>query len=227
MTLPFRPLAVCALLALTLSALPARADEEPKWERKEFECKRPEKGCRIPTCCEYGFGVWTREKEGTSVKEVKAVGEVDASPETVFNFVTNYENQKGNLPYVTDQKVFSRTDTEVVFWTTADFPLVSARDWVLKSTFKKNFDGGKYQASWAPIDLKEAPAPKDGIVRLKINEGSWTLEPLDGGKRTKATYYLFTDPGGSIPGFIANKANTQALPDLFEAVRSHCEKKKE
>jgi len=45
------------------------------------------------------------------------------------------------------------------------------------------------------------------------------MEPLDGGKRTRATYALFTDPGGSIPSFIANKANTTALPDLFAAVR--------
>ena len=65
----------------------------------------------------------------------------------------------------------------------------------------------------------EGPAESDKAVRLKVNDGSWTLEPLDGGKRTRATYYLYTDPGGSIPSWIANKANTMALPDLFEAIR--------
>lgn len=218
------PAAALAALALALPSL-VRADDEPKWERKEFECARPERGCRIPTCCQYGFGVYTREKAGASVKEVKAVGEIDAPPERVFNYVTDYEHQVGNLPYVVDQKVFSRTDAEVVFWAQADFPLVSARDWVVKSQLARNFEGGKFRASWEIADVKEAPPPKDGVVRLKINKGSWTLEPLDGGARTRGTYYLFTDPGGSIPSFIANKANTQALPDLFAAVRKGCEKK--
>ena len=212
------------LLLAALLSLSARADE-PKWEKKEFECQRPEKGCRIPTCCQYGFGVWTREKEGSDIKEVRAVGEVDAPPEKVFSVISDYEHQKGNMPYVEDQKVFSRTDDAVVFWTVADFPMVSRRDWVLKSKLEKNLPGGVYRASWEPVTIPDAPPPKEGVVRLKVNTGSWTLEPLDGGKRTKATYYLFTDPGGSIPSFLANKANTTALPDLIAAVRKRSEGK--
>ena len=216
---------VAALLAWGLGALAALAGDEPRWEKKEFDCARPEKGCHIQSCCQYGLGVWTREKPGTEVREVRAVGEIDAPPARVFEIVTDYEHQKGNLPYVEDQKVFARSDSEVVFWTVADFPMVSRRDWVLKSRFEKNFDTGKYRASWAPFEVKDAPPPGDGVIRLKINTGSWTLEPLDGGARTRGTYYLFTDPGGSIPSFIANKANTKALPDLFEAVRKRAEAK--
>ena len=217
--------AAASLAALLVAGLAAAADGEPRWEKKEFECIRPEKGCHITTCCQYGFGVWTREKPGVDVREVKAVGEIDAPPAKVFDIVTDYEHQKGNLPYVEDQKVFARTESEVVFWTVADFPMVSRRDWVLKSKLEKNFEGGKYRASWEPFEVKEAPPPSEGVIRLKVNTGSWTLEPLDGGARTRGTYYLFTDPGGSIPSFIANKANTKALPDLFEAVRKRAEAK--
>ena len=63
------------------------------------------------------------------------------------------------------------------------------------------------------------------VIRLKVNTGSWTMEPIDGGKRTLATYQLLTDPGGSIPTFIANKANTKALPELFSRVRKRAEAK--
>ena len=211
---------LCFALAAALLAAPVARADEGKWERKEFTCKLPEKGCYITGCCQdIDFSLATREKEGTPIKEVKAVGDVDAPPARVFEVVTNYEHQAGNMPYVKDQKVFSRTDNEVIFWTVADFPMVSMRDWVLKAVFEKNFDGGKYRASWSPTESKEAPPPADGVVRLTVNTGSWTMEPLDGGKRTRATYALFTDPGGSIPSFIANKANTTALPDLFAAVR--------
>ena len=52
-------------------------------------------------------------------------------------------------------------------------------------------------------------------MRLTRISGSWTLEPLEGGKRTRAVYRLLTDPGGSIPGLMADRANTSALPRLF------------
>src|SRR5207248_1626668 len=67
---------------------------------------------------------------------------------------------------------------------------------------------------------------KAGVdVRLKVNTGSWTFEPLGSGKRSLAIYQLLTDPGGSIPKFMANRANTTALPELFARVRKRAEGK--
>jgi hypothetical protein len=211
-----------ATLALGLAASPVARAEEGKWERKEFLCKAPEKGCHILSCCtDVDFSLSTREKEGSSIKEVRAIADVDATPAKVFAFVTDYEHQTGNMPYVKEQAVYKRTENEVLFWTVADFPMVSMRDWVLRAKLERNFEGGKYRVSWEVADLKEAPPVKDGVVRIKVNTGSYTMEPLDGGKRTRVVYALFTDPGGSIPSFIANKANTTALPDLFAAIRKH------
>jgi hypothetical protein len=211
------------LLVIAALSLAAHA-EDPRWEEKEFDCTRPD-NCDSAHCCQYGLAVHTREKAGAEVKEVKAVGQVDAPPEKVFQAVTDYEHQVGNLPYVQDQAVFSRTDKEVTLWAVADFPMVSRRDWVIKSKLEKNLPGGVYRASWEPAVVKDVPQPEDGVVRLKVITGSWTLEPIDGGKRTLATYQLLTDPGGSIPKFIANKANTTALPELFARVRKRAERK--
>ncbi|MCA1829116.1 MAG: hypothetical protein LC689_19505 [Myxococcales bacterium] len=208
-----------ALLLLVLLAAADRA-----WEQKEFDCERP-KSCDDGRCCEYGLAVFTREKAGVDVKEVKAVGQVDAPPSRVFEVVTDYEHQVGNMPYVQDQAVFSRTEKDVTFWAIADFPLVSRRDWIVKSRLEKDLPGGAYRAAWEPTHVEGAPAPEDGVIRLRVNSGSWTMEPIDGGKRTLATYQLLTDPGGSIPTFVANKANTKALPELFARVRKRAEAK--
>jgi hypothetical protein len=193
----------------------------PSWERKAFDCERP-RSCDDGACCEYGLAVFTREKPGVDVKEVKAVGQVDASPERVFEVVTDYEHQVGNMPYVQDQAVFSRTEKDVTFWAVADFPLVSRRDWIVRSRLEKDLPGGVYRAAWEPAQVEGAPAA-DGVVRIKVNSGSWTMEPIDGGRRTLATYQLLTDPGGSIPTFVANRANTKALPELFARVRRRAE----
>lgn len=206
---------------LFLLSLAAPADE-PQWEQKEFDCQEP-KSCAQASCCHYGLAVSTREKPGAQVKEVKAVGQVDAPPEKVFAVVTDYEHQVGHMPYVQDQAVFSRTESQVVFWAIADFPLVSRRDWIVKSFLEKNLQGGVWRASWQPSAVADVPPPEHGVVRLEVNTGSWTMQPIDGGKRTLATYQLLTDPGGSIPKFIANRANTTALPELFARVRKRAE----
>ena len=211
------------LVLLAALSLAAHADD-PQWEQKDFDCTRPG-GCDAQQCCQYGFAVYTREKPGDDIKEVKAVGQVDAPPEKVFGIVSDYEHQVGNMPYIQDQAVFSRTAGEVVFWAVADFPMVSRRDWVLKSKLEKNLPGGVCRVSWQPTVVPDVPPPEEGVVRLKVNTGSWTFAPLDGGTRTLATYQLLTDPGGSIPRFIANKANTTALPELFARVRKRAEAK--
>ena len=211
------------LVLLAALSLAAHADD-PLWEQQDFDCKRPD-GCDAQQCCQYGFAVFTRERPGDDIKEVKAVGQIDAPPEKVFGIVSDYEHQVGNMPYVADQAVLSRTGSEVVVWAVADFPLVSKRDWVVKSKLEKNLPGGVYRLSWQPAVVANVPPPEQGVVRLQVNTGSWKLEPLDGGKRTLATYQLLTDPGGSIPRFIANKANTTALPELFARVRRRSEAK--
>ena len=111
-----------------------------------------------------------------------------------------------------------------MFWAVADSPMISQRDWLLRSKLERNLPGGVWRASWEAASDVGAPPPERGVVRLTRISGSWTpLEPLEGGRRTRAVCRLLTDPDGSIPGFIANRANTSALPRLFAQVRKHAE----
>jgi hypothetical protein len=56
------------------------------------------------------------------------------------------------------------------------------------------------------------------VLRVKICEGGWLLEP-DGENKTRATYSIYTDSGGAIPAFIANKVSEIGIRKLFAAVR--------
>ncbi|MBI5545172.1 MAG: hypothetical protein HY901_14880 [Deltaproteobacteria bacterium] len=78
---------------------------------------------------------------------------------------------------------------------------------------------GLPKSRWTVCD--KGPEPKDGVIRVKVNDGTWLLEPIGDGTKTRATYYLFTDPGGSLPTWIANKANSSAIPDIFVALRKY------
>jgi hypothetical protein len=70
---------------------------------------------------------------------------------------------------------------------------------------------------WTPAN-ELGPPEKKGVVRVKVCEGKWLLEP-DGTIKTRATYSLYTDTGGLIPSFIANRVSQTGISRLFAAIR--------
>ena len=200
-------IAAAALLAATWGA----EVEEPKWELKA-ESK--------------GVKVHVRAKPGTDVKELKSIGEIDSPPPAVFRVLTDFERYKETMPYTDESRILS---TEVedgkikawLFYSVVNAPLVSKRDYAIRVADESDWQDGKgfMKTHWNLSD--KGPAPKKGVVRTPVNQGSWLLEPLDDGKKTRATYLLFTDPGGSLPTWIANKANSGAIPDIFVALRKY------
>jgi hypothetical protein len=53
---------------------------------------------------------------------------------------------------------------------------------------------------------------------VNLCEGSWLLEPI-GPNTTRATYLIYTDSGGVIPGFIKNIGSQVGLRKMFAAIR--------
>jgi hypothetical protein len=69
------------------------------------------------------------------------------------------------------------------------------------------------------------PPEQKGIVRLKICNGGWLLEP-DGPTKTRATYSIYSETGGAVPAFIANHASLTAIKKLYEAIRKQVKEPK-
>lgn len=169
-----------------------------------------------------GITVFTRERENSDIGEVKAIGLIKAAPHEVWKAIRDYDNYKKNMPYTEVSQVLSRDegDKNILFYSVINAPLVDRRDYVIKLRDESDWKDGKgfLKVSWTTANHPTKPIT-DGIVRVKVNDGYWLLEPRDDGKTTFGTYYVFTDPGGSLPRFIVNKANESAVPDVFRAVR--------
>jgi hypothetical protein len=112
-------------------------------------------------------------------------------------------------------------------------PMVSYRYYSLQLSDERDVEGkpGVFRSKWTLEKGQYRRTPQDPDIKdsLKsgwgdpietpLNEGYWLFEPEDGGMKTRITYYVWTNPGGSIPLWIANKANTVALPELWSAVK--------
>ncbi|MGH8686019.1 MAG: SRPBCC family protein [Nitrosospira sp.] len=161
--------------------------------------------------------IFTRDVEAG--RRIVAIAEVEAPPEVVFNVVNDFEHYPDFMPYVKESRVLSRTsDSEVMTYTRIAPPFVSERDYPLKFKMTRGApaNSGVFKTEWSA--RPDAQPEVKGVVRIRLSEGSWFAEPLDGGTRTRLTYTLLTNPGGLIPVFVANMSNTIAIPKLFKAV---------
>jgi hypothetical protein len=164
--------------------------------------------------------VFSRLVNGSDIREVRGVGSFEAPSWIVKNVIDDVVHYKDFMPYTKVSDVLSRHDGYLVSYQRLQTPIVDDRDYTIKiyDESREALNGSViWKNRWSEANKLGPPLP-DGVVRVGINEGYWLLEDLDGGRRTKATYYVYTNPGGGLPAFIVNAANTQALPDLYKAV---------
>ena len=152
-------------------------------------------------------------------RRIVATTEVEARPEIIFDVLSDFEHYPDFMPYVKESRVLGReSNGEVITYARIAPPFVSERDYLLRVRMTRGTvsNGGVFKVEWKAVP--EAQPEVEGVVRIKLNEGSWLVAPLDGGTRTRLTYTLLTNPGGLIPDFVANMSNTIAIPELFKAV---------
>ena len=167
------------------------------------------------------LAIFARSHPGCPVKELRAVGAIDAPNWVVKNVIDGVEDYPSFMPFTTRTKIIERKLNQIISYLRLDPPFVGARDVTVSvsSQTQRHDDGTtSYQLHWEPVNSL-GPNPSPGVTRITLDQGSWSLEPAEGGKKTIATYTILTDGGGGLPAFIINFANRQGVENLFSAIR--------
>lgn len=96
---------------------------------------------------------------------------------------------------------------------------VKARDSVIQVTTRTDADGGVTRLLKAVP--QRLPEEKD-FVRVQRVDGEWHLKPLDQG-RVEVTYEVHTEPGGSVPSWLANSFVVDAPLQTLQGLRAKVE----
>jgi hypothetical protein len=166
-----------------------------------------------------GVTLYSRPRVGSSLKEFKAVGEIDASSRTVHNVIDDLDAYADFMPFTKECRIVKKEGDVVLTYQRLSPKIVSDRDYTLR-ILKKSWpaSGGlAYLNRWESAN-EHGPAEIKGVVRVKLCEGSWLIEP-SGPNQTRATYSILTDSGGALPAFIANGASEIGIRKIFTAVR--------
>jgi len=163
--------------------------------------------------------LYGRARPGSSLKEFKAVGKIDAPAYAVHNVIDDIEAYPSFMPFTAECRLIKRKADSILTYQRLSPKICSDRDYTLRirETSWAGPNGLVYLNRWEPAN-EFGPAAKKGVIRVKVCEGGWLLEP-ENATKTRATYTIYTDGGGAIPAFIANRASQIAIGRLFVAVR--------
>jgi hypothetical protein len=163
--------------------------------------------------------IYSRPHPGSPLKEFKAVGPVDAPTQAVSAVIDDFQNYPKFMPSVTECRLIRKESDSVVGYQRLSPKVCADRDYTLR-VWKESWrapDGLVFMSHWSPANELGPPETK-GVVRVKLCQGKWLLEP-EGITKTRATYSIYTDTGGFIPSLIANHVSLTGIKRLFAAIR--------
>ncbi len=165
------------------------------------------------------IAIYSRPHPGSPLNEFKAIGAIDAPTYAVHAVIDDFLNYPKFMPCTTECRLIKREDDSIVGYQRLSPKICADRDYTLR-VWKKAWpasDGFVFMSYWTTAN-ELGPSEKKGIVRVKICNGGWLLEP-DGATKTRASYSVYTDAGGMIPAFIANRTSQVGISRLFAAIR--------
>ncbi len=199
-----------ALISLFLAGSPtAFASEESVNKDSDWELAIRDKDVAI----------YSRPHPGSSLKEFKAIGPIDAPTHAVCLVIDDFRNYPKFMPSVTECRLIKQDRDSIVGYQRLSPKVCADRDYTLR-VWKESWrapNGLVFMSHWSPANELGPPEKKD-VVRVKLCEGKWLLEP-EGVTKTRATYSIYTDTGGFIPSFIANHVSLTGIKRLFAAIR--------
>lgn len=190
------------LLALGLGT--AQAAEAPEWD----------------TVSKGGVTVRTRPRADIpDGQEIWAEGDMDVGLTSLETLLKAHEQMRRWMPRVKESRVVSEEGVDSrVTYTQLELPVIANRDFVSRVVETRGQDErgrATLQQHWVPA--KDVLPERRGVVRLRHNAGSWSFTAREEGG-VHYVYRFVTEPGGSIPGFLAGVGQTDAVLETVRAV---------
>lgn len=150
-------------------------------------------------------GVKVFYRKTSDVYELKLVTSIKSSLSGLITLLSEVDNYPKWGYKVAESKLLSqKSETESVYYSRLDFPWpLDDRDIIMYNRVEQDPVSRKIVASSKamPTYIPE----KDGVIRINTARTVWTIIPGPGGW-LYVEYYIYSDPGGSLPDWLVNMA---------------------
>jgi hypothetical protein len=190
------------------------------------------------------YKTYYRNKQGSNTQEVILIGVTRKKPAQIIVAITDYRRFPEFMPYVKYTKIvhYEKKSKDIcinyVFtFLNVPIPFISSRFYNLRYTDVHNYAGnaemfrsdwiletGAYRKLPTDQDIRGFVINPEDAVETTFNQGYFLIEPADVPDKTLITYYVWTNPGGSLPASAVNIANAIALPKRLDAITKRASK---
>lgn len=167
--------------------------------------------------------IHSRAVPGTDIREVKATAIMTGTIKEAVDIIFDRKNHPGNMPYIVKSVVLSKDEKCDVSYNIVSPPVASNRDYIVRSCADAV---SRYETKlwWETATHPDYPET-DKNVRVKINKGYYIFRQVEPDKLL-VDYYIYTDPGGSLPIFVKNIANRTGVSDVLESLEKTIQKRR-
>ena len=169
---------------------------------------------------EEGIQVYLAAVPGSSYKAYRGVATIKASIERLRSLQEDVQASCQWIFQCQEQKMLKSEGAQSWMYSRFSTPWpVAPRDSVLHITTSVAADGTLRRQIQALPDYLPV---KDGLVRVSRVDGYWSLTPRVGGV-VEVVYEAHTEPGGSVPSWLANSFVVDAPFETLQAYRALAE----
>ncbi|MGL4318016.1 MAG: START domain-containing protein [Pseudomonas sp.] len=169
---------------------------------------------------EDGIQIYLSAVAGSKYKAYRGVTTIKSD---VAKLRALQEDVQGSCAWIhacAEQSLLKHEGSESWVYTRFEMPWpVTARDSILHVVTLENADGSLVRKMDGQPSFK--PQDKD-FVRVSSLEGSWSFVPKGAGE-VEVTYQVHTEPGGSVPSWLANSFVVDAPFNTLSAMRAKAE----
>jgi len=169
---------------------------------------------------EDGIKVYLQAVPGSPYKAYRGVTVIDADMGTLRRLMDSAADACAWIHECKEQKLLRREERQAWTYTRFNTPWpVTPRDCVVHITEHEESDGAiRRELEAVPGYLPD----EDGYVRVTRVDGYWGFVPRDG--KIEVTYQVHTEPGGSVPSWLANKFVVEAPYNTLRALRERAQR---
>jgi len=170
-------------------------------------------------------GVKVYYRKTSDVHELKLVTSLKVSLSGLVTLLSEVDNYpKWGYKVLEAREIKKVSEWETYYYSKLDFPWpLDDRDVVVHSRIEQDPITRKVTStSVAKPDL--LPTQK-GVVRMRDAHTTWTLVPGTGGW-TYIEYYIYSNPGGSLPDWLVNMALEVGPRETIKSIRNFVQQEK-
>lgn len=170
---------------------------------------------------EDGIRVYLSPVPGSAYQSYRGVVDIRANVQTLADLQENLRVACKWLYSCAELRLLKASGDDVYLYMRTQLPWPTRpRDLVLRVTTERTADGGLLRHIQAVPDYLP---PVPGQIRVPMLAGIWQLAPLPDG-RTRVTYQMRAEPGGSVPSWLANSFVVDAPLDTLRTLRAVAER---